>query len=226
MIDEQKIEHTLELHKKAYELLMWLKQQAKTNSSLLNNQALEEMSSADTCQDWVSRHCSMFPVGLRPAADDISGFSHLFSSFFATSFRVGLDRSWRTRETTLLAGVKKFRDGRHKKNSDRRELEAALALKRAAVNALAVEAQLECESVLIERFLTLEEYKQELALWTYIRELIRRTEFASQGSAVHRLWLELNEKTRKNLSRALVSKARSLLLDGLKIEADKVKNEC
>jgi len=55
----------------------------------------------------------------------------------------------------------------------------------------------------------------DLALWAYGRELIRRTQFASQGGAVHRLWLALDEKARKRLSAEAILSARERLLQWL-----------
>jgi len=215
MFDEQQIAHTLELHKRTYELLMWLKQQANGNGAWLNQKAMEEMSSAKTCQDWVTRHCAMFPVVLRPAKDELGNFSHLFASFFATSFRVGLDRSWGAEKTTLVTGTKAFKGRRHRRYSGQRELDAALALKRAALTALAENSQVNCESAAIERCLTLEEYQPDLTLWTYACELVRRCQFATQGPVVHRLWLEIDEQVRKNLSADTVWNARSRLVQWL-----------
>ena len=87
-MNQQQIERTLKLQKQAYSLLMWLKEQARNNRSLLNAKALEPMSSAKSCEDWVLRHLSMIPIQLRPEGSDVPAFSHLFSSFFTTSFRV------------------------------------------------------------------------------------------------------------------------------------------
>jgi len=68
----------------------------------------------------------------------------------------------------------------------------------------------------IER--TLKLHKQA---WTYVRELVRRAEFASQGTSVHRLWLALEERTRKNLSVEAVWQARMNLVGWLRKESSK-----
>lgn len=213
------IERALKLHKLAYSMLMWLKEQARNSRGLLDAKAVEKMSSANSCEEWTVRHLSMIPVQLRPEAGDIAPFSRLFSSFFTTSFRVGQRRWWETVETTLVTGIKTYRDRRHKKHSEQRDEEGATELKRLALVALAEETQLHCDSLMAERALVMDHISQELALWTYVRELVRRTEFASQGPSVHRLWLELDERTRKNLSVQLVWQAREKLLEWLKDSA-------
>lgn len=88
-MNQEQIERTLKLHKLAYGVLMWLKEQARNNRSLLDSKTLEAMSAAKSCEEWVVRHLLMIPVNLRPDASDVPAFSHLFSSFFTTSFRVG-----------------------------------------------------------------------------------------------------------------------------------------
>lgn len=218
-MNQEQIERTLKLHKQAYGLLMWLKAQARNNRSLLDVKALEAMSATKSCEDWVVRHLSMIPVNLRPNASELPAFSHLFSSFFTTSFRVGQVRWWETVETTLVAGAKTFRDGRHKKYAERREEEAATELKRLALAALAAEEGLSCDPLLTERAAAAEVISQELSLWAYVRELVRRAEFASQGTSVHRLWLALDERTRKNLGVEAVWQARMNLIRWLTKES-------
>jgi hypothetical protein len=218
-VNEQQIERTLKLHKLTYGLLMWLKEQACDNRSLLDAKAVETMSSAKSCEEWVLRHLAMIPANLRPDTSDVPAFGHLFSSFFTTSFRVGQVRWWETVETTLVTSAKTFRDRRHKKHSERREEQAATELKRLALATLAEEERLQYDPLLTERAVTSETISRDLSLWTYVRELVRRAEFASQGTSVHRLWLALDERTRKNLSVESVWQARNNLIDWLAKEA-------
>jgi hypothetical protein len=56
---------------------------------------------------------------------------------------------------------------------------------------------------------------KNLTLWTYGCELVRRCHYASQGAGVHRLWLELDEKVRKNLSAKAIWQARAGLVQWL-----------
>lgn len=209
---QEQIDRTLGLHRMAYGLLMWLKEQARNNRGLLDAKTVETISTFTTSEDWMRRHLCMVPAHLRPEAEDIPEFSRLFSSFFTTSFRVGQVRWWETVERTLVAGARTFRDGRHQKNSKRREMEAATEMKRLALAALAVQEGIECDPWLIHRALEEETIGHDLSLWTYVLELMRRSHFASQGPSVHRLWLTLDERTRKSLSVEVVWKARRNLL--------------
>ena len=224
-MNQPEIERTLKLHKLAYGLLIWLKEQARNNRSLLDSKAIEAMSSAKSCEEWLVSHLSMIPFNLRPGANDISAFSYLFSSFFSTSFRIGSTRWWERVETTLVTGAKTFRDRRHKKHSERREAEAAEELKRLALLALAEEAELRRKPLWTQTIAIPQTISDDLSLWTYVRELVRRAEFASQGSSVHRLWLELGERTRKNLSVEMVWRARANLILWLSQEAARTSSE-
>jgi hypothetical protein len=59
------------------------------------------------------------------------------------------------------------------------------------------------------------EFSQQLTRYAYGVELVRRCHYASQGTAVHRLWLELDESVRKNLSASTIWKAREYLVSWL-----------
>ena len=55
-----------------------------------------------------------------------------------------------------------------------------------------------------------------VSLWAYGCEVVRRSLFASQGPAVHHLWLELGEKKRRRLDAEAIWEARSVLIEALK----------
>lgn len=57
---------------------------------------------------------------------------------------------------------------------------------------------------------------EALVLWTYIHELNRRANFASQGEAVRSLWQAMDKKARQNINVDKVVKAREVLLAALK----------
>src|SRR5262249_40922562 len=122
-------------------------------------------------------------------------------------------------ETTVVTGARTHRDRRHKRHSEWRDEKGTTALKRLALVALAEETQVYCDPLMTERASVVDDIYQQLALWTYIRELVRRTEFASQGPPVYRLWLEIDERTRKNLTVQLVWQARERLLEWFKNNA-------
>jgi hypothetical protein len=217
-MNQVQIERTLNLHKMAYGLLIWLKERAKHSRSLLGSEAVQAMSSANSCERWLVRLLPMAPSHLRPGANDLSAFSHLFSSFFNTSFRIEQVRRWKTAKTKLVTGAKKFRNRRHRRHSERREEEDATELKRLALGTLAVEVGLPNNERLMQRAVISQDIADDLALWTYVRELVRRAEFASQGPSVHRLWRGMGERVRLNLSAETVWQARDNLVRWLSKE--------
>lgn len=56
------------------------------------------------------------------------------------------------------------------------------------------------------------EFSEDLTLWTYAVELVRRTRYGSQGQAVHHLWLALPEAARVKLDALQFWDARRRLL--------------
>jgi hypothetical protein len=94
-------------------------------------------------------------------------------------------------------------------------------LKRIAVTTLAADCDVSLAPESREQVLADPEIAHDLTLWTYGCELVRRAEFAPQGSPVHRLWLELDEKTRKHFSSESIWQARERLERWLRSKSSK-----
>jgi hypothetical protein len=202
------LESALDLQKRAYALLLWTGKEARR---LL---ADESLSSSAKCADWLKRHLNEFPVELRPGADEFDGFAKMLTSFFNTSFHLeGAGGNVR-----LIRG-RKFKDGRNKKYAQGRAAEVAEELTRVAIASLAKEEGVRLEGDLIANILKDDALTAQVSLWAYGCELVRRSQFASQGSAVHHLWLELDEKKRRGLNAEAIWKARSALVEALKKKA-------
>jgi len=205
-----KLENALNLQKRSYALLLWAGEHAQ---HLLDQ---ETLSSSNRCIDWLKRHWNKFPVELRPGLSQLEPFAKMLTSFFATSFHLEHEGS----DARLVRG-RKFKDGRNKKYANGRAADAAAELSRMAIICLA-----EGEGILVrdrdelvEAVLKDDAVADALSLWAYACELVRRSQFASQGPAVHHLWLELDEKKRRRLSAEEIWKARSVLIDVLRSKA-------
>lgn len=206
------LERVVRLHKKAYDILLWLKQEARRTPDLLSEDAIRPLELGETGVIWLKRHLNDLPLDIRPRPDEIRPAGFLLSSFFQTSFRVDNSMTWDGHsETTLLRGAKQIHDARHKRHTERREARAVDELKRLAIVALAEENGVTITPESVEQSVSNPKTASDLTLWSYGCELVRRSEFASQGTPVHRLWLELNEKTRKRFSAELIWKARERL---------------
>lgn len=202
------LENVLDLQKRAYSLLLWTGKEA---SNLLDQQSL---SSSSRCVHWLKHHLNEFPIDLRPAPAELDQFAMMFTSFFNTSFRLeGTGRSAR-----LVRG-RKFKDGRNRKYAQGRAAEAAGDLSRTAVASLAETEGIVVRDQFVSKILKDESLADSVGLWSYACELVRRSQFASQGPAVHHLWLELDQEKRKRLNAEEIWKARSILIQALKRKA-------
>jgi hypothetical protein len=203
----EELERALDLQKRSYALLLWIGQSA---SRLLDQQALGSWSS---CVDWLKHHWNDFPVELRPGLAELDAFAKMLTSFFTTSFHVDVKNG----KARLVRG-QKFKNGQSKKHAAGKTAETAAELSLMAIASLA-----ETEGILLENdvsaaILNDEATSQALSLWSYGCELARRSQFASQGPAVHHLWKEVDEKKKKHLSAEDIWKARSVLIEALKKE--------
>lgn len=204
----EELESALDLQKRAYGLLLWTGREA---ACLLDG---ESLGSAARCVDWLKRHLNEFPIDFRPAADEFDGFAKMLTSFFTTSFHLEGTGSY----VRLLRG-RKFKDGRNKKYAQGRAAEAAEELTRVAISSLAEEEGVRLEGEIISYILKDDALTEQVSLWAYGCELVRRSQFASQGPAVHHLWLELDEKKRRGLNAEAIWKARSALIEALRKKA-------
>ncbi len=218
-MNREELEKVMGWQKRAYGLLMWLNHEARANPARLSAEEVERMSVAESCVGWINHNLNSLPREFWPEPSEVVPFARLFSSFFATSFRVGLvgrRDSMRT-ETGLIGGEKKPKDGRNKKHLERRQKEAAQELKRAALSGLAKDEGVVATVEGLDAMIASTELGSKVTLWTYACELKRRTEYVSQGTAVHELWVELDEKTRKRMDGEMVWKARGQLIAGLEM---------
>lgn len=204
----EELEKALHLQKSAYALLLWF---AKEASDLLVEEAL---TNAAACVPWLNRHLNQIPSDSRPKPDDVYAFALMLTSFFNTSFHLE-----RTGVKVRLVRGRKFKDGRNRKYAQGRAELAATELTRIALKALVDEESILSPDSLVNAVLGDETLQAAVSLWSYGCELVRRSQFASQGPAVHHLWLELDEQKRRRLNAETIWKARSRLIDALRKKA-------
>jgi hypothetical protein len=204
-MDFLELENALDLQKRAYALLLWTGKEA---AHLIDN---EMAASPCRCADWLKRHLNEFPAELRPAPAEFDVFAKMLASFFNSSFHLeGSGASAR-----LVRG-QKFKDRRNKKYAHGRAIEAAAELSRLAVISLAQDAGITPQDEAVSAILNDPALGEMVHLWAYACELVRRSRFASQGSAVHHLWLELDDKKRRRLDADEIWKERSVLIEALR----------
>jgi hypothetical protein len=71
-------ERIVGLQRKAYGLLLWLKEQARHNPAVLNPLQTEALSSGDTCVEWVKHHLNDLPHEFRPKPNEFRAFGYVF----------------------------------------------------------------------------------------------------------------------------------------------------
>jgi hypothetical protein len=202
------LQNALELQKRAYSLLLWLAKQGSACSGLLDAEAL---STPALCERWFNQNLNYLPREIRVDPGEIERFARMLSSFFNTSFHFE-----KTELGPRLVRGQKYTDIRHKRHVRRRAEERACELVRLALRALVLEERLTCPEEVIDEILHDSSLAAALHLYAYGCELVRRTEFATQGRPVHHLWLELDEVERKTLTAETIWKGRAKLVNALK----------
>jgi hypothetical protein len=203
MIDKENISKLLGLHQKAYRLLLFLAEQAKSNPSAFTDVVVEALSRKTSCARWLSANAAWIPKELKPKGEDASGFSALFSSFFGTSFRIDtLEWDGKAVDSTLRTGSRSgsisIRNVKHLKAMSLKYLcsQEGVRLDAARAGQLAGHKSIE----------------RELSLWAYVWGLDRRRKGKSKGPVVHKLWRSIPIDVRKNLTTDAVWNARQRLM--------------
>jgi hypothetical protein len=224
MMNKSDIERILKLKNSAYELLLWLNKRAETQNDILSDRNLEKWRFGESCEGWVRDFYDSIPLALRPAPADIPAFARLFSSFFQTSFRLvesapSVDYSGYggkiyvgSGKRKLIAGApggKKSAKGKAKVSNSARELRLI------ALEELALEHDLAIDRAKLAVLEGDPKLQDALILWSYVYELNRRANFASQGEAVRALWQSMDKQERGQIDADDVIGAREMLLAAL-----------
>lgn len=230
----EELNRVLDLQNKAYNLLLWIDDQARHQPDLLSEKNIEAWRSVASCKDWIRRMIGTVPRDLRPEENDIAAFSHLVSSFFNTSFRVdNVQQSAYVHEKhfeawQVIGHVRKLVPGApalaNKTPAERKRIrqkgeESARHLQLIALEELAIENDVDLSREQLETLAQQSEIQDALNLYSYAHELVRRSEFASQGAAVHALWNTMDKKTRQKLSTEVIWQARESLLEAVRAVA-------
>lgn len=219
---KEELVRVLDLQRKAYNLLLWIDEQARHQADLLSDENVAAWKYADSCQSWVRQMSGIFPRDFRTEENDISAFSHLMPSFFNTSFHVeektvskyshSYDSYIADKRVRLVAGVSSTRKTKAQKE---KTLESARHLQFIALEELAIENDCDLSREQLENLTRKIETSDALNIYSYAHELMRRSQFASQGAAVHSLWQSMDKKTRQKLNAETIWQARETLVAAL-----------
>ncbi len=191
MFDKAQLVRLLALHERSFGLFTWLNASLKGGRRSLARVA-DALAFSEAAVEWIRANRSSLPQDFRPAEEETDEFAHLFVSYLATSFEV-VDRS-AVRACPGCWCCVYWIDSKHlrARNPDSKARSQGRALKVLCLGRLAEE----CGLPLLDRELDAwiganRDVDGELALVTYVSELVRRTHFASQGEGVLALWREI-----------------------------------
>lgn len=160
----------------------------------------------EMARGWLRQNKGQIPEALTPTEDEIDGVARMICSFPSTS----VNKDAFTLRRSPGRGSRKLKG---KANSK------AEVLKRFTLERIASESGLELSFDCVERLAADFDRHLDLILVTYAGELIRRTEFASQGLPVYWLWLQLDPEQRKNITCDSITEAERRVADWLRSES-------
>ena len=194
MFDQQQVSRVLRLHEKSYALLRWVKASLRTGRLSFAIVHGASDSSAAAAREWIGRHLANIPDDARPEQVDVPTFARLFVSFLTTSFQLTTSSVKRVSDcgcycefcSYLRAGP-----GLDVRTPTKKHVATALELKRIYLARLASELTPQPPQALFEAVLGRSDLREQLAVATWGAEMLRRSEFSSQGEPVLALWANL-----------------------------------
>jgi len=197
------LNHVLHLQAIAYRIILWLNEQAWRDSRRLNTAEIEAIRFGSSCVKWVERMHGELPPELRVNQADWPALANLIAAFLQTSFSCQTSRQrWDGPRVPQLVACGEVRKARTE----------AIQLEQISLKVLAEDAGITTDHDRIMLVVNDPAKRDDLVLWSYAVELVRRSRFASQGHAVHSLWKQLDPKARRNLKAEDIWAARSRLL--------------
>lgn len=190
MLDAVRLKRVLRLHAKSFGLFRWLNDQLRRGVRPLG--AVEEtLAFAEAAAGWLRKNAANLPADHRPEPDEVEEMSHLFVSYVATSFEV-VDQAAVRACPGCWCCIYWIRNKHLRvRNPDKKAIGEARQLKMLYLKTLAEEAGYPLTDAEVEKF-----YGARRDLWpavsvaSYLRELDRRSKFASQGEGVLALFRE------------------------------------
>ena len=192
MFDEQQVSRVLGLHEKSYALLRWVK--ASLRSGRLSFAIVHGASdSSAAAREWITLHLANIPDDARPEQVDVPTFARLFVSFLTTSFKFNENSLNRVSDCGCYCEFCSYlRAGSSLdvRTPTKKHAATALELKRIYLGRLASELTPQPPQLLVESVLGRDDLREQIAMATWGAEMLRRSEFSSQGEAVLALWRE------------------------------------
>ncbi len=224
MIDILKLRQVLLLHEKAFALLKWVGSQMRRGPLDLSR-VHTNMGVGDASEEWIRRNLCNLPDEVRPSEDELIPFARLFASYLRTSFEIGKPLPSRRLSScgcycsfcSYLSSAPYLKP----RSLSKRARETAVELKRIYLRELAQDTDLEVNHCVVEELADAgAPLARNAAMATYAKELIRRTEFVTQGEGVYALWREFawvdgHPDRRFRLTAKAVEQAQASIINAL-----------
>lgn len=205
-MDMNELNHVLQLQGIAFRVILWLNGQAARDPRRLSPIEIGRIRYGTSCLEWVEHVAGELPQELRVDRKDWPALGNLIAAFLQTSFRCRMTRvRWDGPFVPQLVAYGKVRRARTE----------AVELERISLKMLMEDAGLPADHDRVTRVLHDLARRDDLVLWSYAVELVRRSRFASQGHAVHYLWKQLDRRARRHLRVQDIWSARLRLLEAL-----------
>ena len=194
MFSNDQIEEILGLHEKSYTLLKWVNN--SLGQAFLKFDVMHQaMTASDAANEWMKRHYDNIPLATRPTKSKINAFANLFASYLTTSFDI-IEKPGKQLKSdcgcfcsfcSYLSTADHLKVRKPSKNAHK----DAKELKRVYLTTLSEELELPLIIREIDQLVDDKDISRAISLTTYFNELMRRTQFVSQGEGVLVLWREI-----------------------------------
>ena len=214
MFEPEELERVVDLQQKSYKLLQWVGASLQTGA-LSFNTVHSSLELAEVAKEWVERSLDSLPLEVRPSRAETDAFAHLFASYLETSFDLvarpgqhlvspcGCYCSF----CTYLVSANHLKV----KNPDKKAQQKARQMKELYLSALVAEAVGSLPYPVVKELLSDTTLAEDIAYATYGRELVRRSQFASQGEGALVLWREISWDKRGKIKKGFTLSAVRML---------------
>lgn len=230
MFQRKELAKILDLTSTSYQLLMWVNGEIKKGHNLFVNKH-EEGSTFEVSRTFLKTNEGNFPPHLRFEAKDLDQVAHIFQSFLQTSFQFTKSEvpEYVCSYGCCFCGALIQQTRLALQSTSANDRAAAYQLKLLYLKGVADELGLALVDDELSKFMgQSKEMGMRVTLCTYVSEMYRRSEYASQGGSVYVLWQELkhfykdDKKKKQLLELEDILKAEAELRQGLSEFASKL----
>lgn len=194
MFNPNELERVVTLQQKSYQLLRWVND-ALRSGTLNFNKVHHAADVSVAAEEWVGRYFHSIPADARPDESELEPFARLFASYLTTSFDLvaqpGMRRVSSHHCYCAFCSYLAAADHLRVRSPDKKARQRAQQMKDLYLSSLAAEAGVALSAADRESLLSDPKTADDLAFAAYGRELLRRSQFASQGEGVLVLWREI-----------------------------------